>query len=195
MRHFRNISTCLWIFIFAFASILLGAGALGAQDTPNSAAPIFTAQTLEARIETLAGDATLSDEQKAQIQTSLRIAADRLSEATRQSERRAQFSNAIENTEALQSELDLELRAAQATMSAEPAPIKEMIGDEALFELEKELRAKESDLAETETRLQGLQDTFDALTARQTSAPEELSEARAAMSDLQTRLNALGTAS
>ena len=192
MRHFRNISTCLWIFIFAFASILLGAGALGAQDTPNSAAPIFTAQTLEARIETLAGDATLSDEQKAQIQTSLRIAADRLSEATRQSERRAQFSSAIENTEALQSELDLELRAAQATMSAEPAPIKEMIGDEALFELEKELRAKESDLAETETRLQGLQDTFDALTARQTSAPEELSEARAAMSDLQTRLNALG---
>ena len=192
MRHFRNISTCLWIFIIASASLLLGAGALQAQDAPNSAAPVFTAQTLEARIETLAGDTTLSDEQKAQIQTSLRMAADRLSEATRQSERRAQFSGTIENTEALQAELDLELKAAQDTLSAEPAPIEEMIGDEALFELERELRAKESDLAETETRLQGLQDTFDALTARQASAPEELSEARAAMSDLQTRLNALG---
>jgi len=192
MRHFRNISTCLWIFIFAFASLLLGAGPLQAQDTPNSVAPVFTAQTLEARIAALAGDTTLSDEQKAQIQTALRVAADRLTEATRQSERRAQFSGSVDNTEALQVELELELKAAQEILSAEPDPIEEMIGDEALFELEKELREKESDLAETETRLQALQDTFDSLTTRQASAPEELSEARAAASDLQTRLNALG---
>ena len=178
--------------MFAVMSLLLGAGLLQAQDTPSSAAPTFTAQTLEARIEILDADTNLSEEQKAQIRASLRTAADRLTEATRQSEREAQFATAVENSVALQAELDAELKTAQMTLSAEPEPLAEMIGDEALFGLEKELRSKESDLAEIETRLQGLQDTLDSLAARQASAPQELSEARAAMSDLQIRLNALG---
>ncbi|MEP3654492.1 MAG: mechanosensitive ion channel domain-containing protein [Litorimonas sp.] len=163
-----------------------------AQDVPNTTAPTFTAQTLEARIETLEANTELSEEQKSQIRASLGMAVDRLAEATRQSERRAQFSTAVEDATALQAELDVELKAAQDALSADLAPMAEMIGDGALFELEQELRAKESDLAEIETRLQGLQNTLNTLSTRQEAAPQELSEARAALSDLQTRLNALG---
>ena len=177
---------------FALLSVLIGARSVQAQDVPSSTPPTFTAQTLESRIETLDADTTLSDEQKGQIRVSLRMAADRLAEATRQSERRTQFTTAVENAVALQAELDVELKAAQEALSADLAPMAEMIGDGALFELEQELRAKESDLAEIETRLQGLQDTLNILTSRQESAPQELSEARAALSDLQTRLNAFG---
>ena len=192
MRFTQNITTCLLAFSFALATVLLSAEPLQAQDAPSSAEPTFTAQTLENRIQVLDADTTLSEEQKGQIRASLRMAADRLTEATRQSERRAQFTTAVENTVALQAELDIELKSAQDALSEDLAPMAEMIGDGALFELEQELRAKESDLAEIETRLQGLQDTLNTLTARQESAPQELSEARAALSDLQTRLNALG---
>ncbi len=163
-----------------------------AQEASTAAAPIFTAQSLEARIDALESNADLSDEQKDQIRTSLQMSKDRLAEATRQSERRAQYAASIENAAEFQTELELELKAAQAALAAEAEPMAEMIGDDALFELEQDLIAKESDLGEVETRLQALQDTLKALSARQTNAPKELSEARAALSDLQTRLNALG---
>jgi len=162
------------------------------QDVTTTTAPDFTAQSLETRIKSLEGVTDLSDEQKDQIRTSLQTAVDRLSEATRQSERRTQFANAVENADALQAEIDAELEAAQEELSADVEPMEEMIGDDALSELERDLTQKESDLAAVETRLQGLQETLDSLSVRQTAAPQELSEARAALSDLQTRLNALG---
>lgn len=176
----------------ALTVYLLGLNFALAQDATNLTAPTFTAQTLETRLQTLEENTDLSDEQKVQIRTSLRLATDRLGEATRQSERRAQYITAVENAVALRSELEAELQAEQNALSAELAPMTEMIGEEALFELEQELRTKESDLGEVETRLQGLQDTLDALSSRQAAAPQELSEARADLSDLQTRLNALG---
>jgi len=171
---------------------LLGLNFAQAQETATLMAPTFTAQTVETRLEALEENTELSEEQKVQIRTSLRMAADRLEEATRQSERRAQFTAAVENAAALQAELESELEAAQNALSADLAPMTEMIGKEALFELEQELRVKESDLGEVETRFQGLQDALDTLLARQAAAPQELSEARAALGDLQTRLNALG---
>ena len=183
---------CLVALSLGLMSVLLGGRPSQAQDTPSFTPPAFTAQTLEERIQSLDADVDLSDEQKLQIRSSLRVAADRLTEATRQIERRAQFSTAVENAAALQAELDNELNATQGVLSADLAPMAEMIGDGALFELEQELRAKESDLAEIETRLQGLQDTLNMLTSRQAAAPQELSEARAGLNDLQTRLNALG---
>ena len=192
MLLIRNITTSVLVFILAVSFTLMGTGALQAQDASNSGAPTFTAQTLEDRIKASGADGALSEEQKAQILTSLRMASDRLAEATRQSERRAQFTTAVENKTALQAEIDRELKSAQDILSAVPEPIDEMVGDNALFELEQELLAKESDLAETETRLQGLQDALNTFATRQESAPNELSEARAALSDLQIRLNALG---
>ena len=180
------------VLSLALAFTLISLSGVLAQDVTSEIEPTFTAQTLEERIETLEANTELSEEQKVQIRASLRMAADRLAEATRQSERRAQFTTAVENAAALQTELDSELEAAQDALSADLAPMAEMIGEGALFELEQELRAKESDLAEVETRLQGLQDTLNTLSARQAAAPQELSEARAALSDLQTRLNALG---
>ena len=192
MRFPQNILTHLLVFGFIFSSGILSAGQLHAQEAQVSAEPAFTAQTLETRIELLEANTRLSDDQKAQVRSSLRMAVDRLAEATRQSERRNQFSAAIENAEALQSELDAELKASQDALSADLAPMAEMIGDGALLELEQELRAKESDLAEIETRLQSLQETLNALSTRQEDAPQELSEARAALSDLQIRLNAFG---
>ena len=182
----------IWTFLFAVISILVGASELHAQGAPNSTPPPFTAQTLEDRLEALSVDTALSDEQKAQIQTSLRTAVDRLAEATRQSERLAQFTAAVENMDALEAELETELKIAQEALNIELEPVAEMIGEGALFDLEQDLRSKKSDLAQIETRLQGLQESLNTLTARQASAPEELSEARAAVNDLQTRLNALG---
>lgn len=192
MRLCSNITSYLFAVVFALVTALIVTEAAYAQETATASAPNFTAQSLEQRIEILEADTSLSDEQKAQAKASLRTAADRLEEATRQSERRTQFSTAVENTLALQAELDIELEAAQDALSADLAPMAEMIGDGALFELEQELRAKESDLAEVESRLQSLQETLNTLSARQASAPQELSEARAALSDLQTRLNAFG---
>jgi potassium efflux system protein len=179
-------------FTFVFLLCVFTFTVAQAQDTKSDVAPDFTAQTLETRIKALDGNAELSDEQKDQIRTSLQAAVDRLADATRQSERRLQFVTAVENADAFQAELDLELKAAQETLAAEAKPMAEMIGDDALFELEQDLNAKQSDLGEIETRLQGLQDTLNVLAARQISAPKELAEARVALSDLQTRLNALG---
>lgn len=192
MQFSRNITTSLLVFFIGLSVALFNAQLVFAQVVQSEEAPAFTAQTLETRIEALGANTVLSDEQKAQIRGSLRLAADRLTEATRQSERRAQFSTAVENAEALQAELDEELKSTQEALSADLVPMMEMIGDSALFELEQELRAKESDLAEIEARMQGLQETLNALGARQESAPNELSEARAALSDLQIRLNAFG---
>ena len=192
MRGIRHITAYFGPILLALLLLVFGGLPLYAQEVQNAAAPIFTAQTLEDRIEIIEADADLSDEQKTQILTSLKTAGDRLAEATRQSEKRAQFIAAVENADALQAELDAELKAAQETLSAQVEPLPDMIGDGALIALEKELREKVSDLSATETQLQGLQDTLDTLGAREVSAPEELSEARTALSDLQLRLNALG---
>jgi len=163
-----------------------------AQDLPAAKPPTFTAQILEDRVDALDGAVDLSDEQKDQIRAFFQTASDRLAEATRQNERRDQYLTAVENTEALQNELEAELKLAQDALAADSAPIAEMIGDDALLELERELITKESDLGAIETRIQGLQESLDILSARQTTAPQELSEARTALSDLQTELNALG---
>ena len=192
MRGIRHITAYFGPILLALLLLVFGGLPLYAQEAQNAAAPIFTAQTLEDRIEIIEADADLSDEQKTQILTSLKTAGDRLAEGTRQSEKRAQFIAAVENADALQAELDAELKAAQETLSAQVEPLPDMIGDGALIALEKELREKVSDLSATETQLQGLQDTLDTLGAREVSAPEELSEARTALSDLQLRLNALG---
>ena len=192
MRGIRHITAYFGPILLALLLLVFGGLPLYAQEAQNAAAPIFTAQTLEDRIEIIEADTDLSDEQKTQILTSLKTAGDRLAEATRQSEKRAQFIAAVENADALQAELDAELKAAQETLSAQVEPLPDMIGDGALIALEKELREKVSDLSATETQLQGLQDTLDTLGAREVSAPEELSEARTALSDLQLRLNALG---
>ncbi len=179
------------IFRFSFVLILccLACGGAHAQDPQTNIAPDFTAQTLETRIKALDSNTDLSDEQKNQIRTSLQTAVDRLADGTRQSERRVQFVTAVENVDALQAALNLELKTAQDSLAADVEPMAEMIGDDALFELEQDLNAKESSLGEIETRLQGLQDTLNTLAARQINAPKELSEARIALSDLQTRLN------
>ena len=192
MHGIRHITTYFAVTLFALCLLLFGGSQLYAQEAQNAAVPTFTAQTLEDRIEIVEADTNLSDEQKSQILTSLKTAGERLAEATRQSERRTQFIAAVENADALQAELDAELKTVQDALSAEVEPLADMIGDDALIGLEKELREKESDLAATETRLQGLQATLDTLGARQTAAPQELSEARAALNDLQLRLNAVG---
>lgn len=184
MKFWRVIVLCFVCLAAPFLSL--------AQDVATPVAPEFTAQSLEVRIEALESDADLSDEQKDQIRTSLQAAIDHLAEATRQGERRNQYGNAVENAAGLKLEIDQELKVLEEALATEMEPMAVMIGDDALFELERELRSKESDLAAIETRLHGLQETLEALSARQTSAPQELSDARASLSDLQTRLNALG---
>ena len=182
----------LQVITLTFAFIVMSAAQLHAQEVPAASEPTFTAQNLEDRIAALESNTELSKDQIDQITASLQAAAGQLTEATRQSERRSQFSTSIENAAALQVELDLELEAAQDALAADAVPMIEMIGEGALFELEQELVSKESDLAAIDTRLQGLQETLNTLSARQTTAPQELSTARAALNDLQLRLNALG---
>ena len=178
MRGIRHITSYFGCSLLALLLLLFGSSLLYAQDAENSGAPVFTAQTLEDRVEIIEADLDLSDEQKSQILNSLKTAGDRLAEATRQSERRAQFIDAVENADALQSELDAELRAAQEILSAEVEPLADMIGDGALIALEKELREKESDLAATETRLQGLQDTVDTCLLYTSPSPRDKRQSR-----------------
>lgn len=156
------------------------------------APPSFNAQSIEARIDALDNLAELSGEQRENAKAALRTAADRLAEATRQIERRTQFADSIENANALRAEINENLDRARAALAEEPEPMTEPNSEAELFDLEQELVAKQSDLAEVTARLEGLDGTLQALSARQTSAPRELSDARNAMADLKIRLDALG---
>ncbi len=192
MNPHSTLRYCLSAAFIVTFIFLLGFGRSYAQDGPVLTGPSFSAQDLDARIDASASNADLSSDQQAQIKTSLDAAKERLAEASRQIERSAQFSSAVENAAEIQDGLDQDLEAAQLALEAEKAPIAEMIGDDALLELEQELFQKESNLAQLETRLLGLQETLNGLSVRQTSAPQELAEARAALTNLQTRINTFG---
>jgi len=172
--------------------LLLGFGVSSAQDRPAVTEPSFTAQELEARIEALSTNPELSAEQQAQIKTALEAAKDRLAEAARQSERSTQYLTSVENAAEIQTLLSEELEAAQEALEADSEPIEEMIGDDALLELEQELFEKSSSLSQLESQLATYQDSLNAMAARQTTAPQELGEARTSFSNLQTRINVLG---
>ena len=192
MRAHITIYRFFVLTILVALMALFGWAAAFAQDSGVGTAPNFTTQDLEVRIAAASSNADLSSDQQAQIKTSLEAAADRLAEAIRQTERSAQYVAAIENADEIQAELDEQLEAAQKTLEADKAPIAEMIGDDALFELERELFEKSSRLAQLDTRLLALQESLNALSVRQTTAPQELAEARAAIGNLQTRINAMG---
>jgi len=189
MGSIRSSLQVMSIIVFC---LVFGLRSAYAQESLEPAAPAFTAQSLEERISGLETNADLSNDQRDQIRTSLQSAIEQLAEATRQSERYAQFISSVENAAALQSELEAELAAAQEALETENAPMEDMIGDDALFELEQKLISYESNLTDMETNLHSLQEALVALSARQTSAPQELLEARAALTDLQTRANELG---
>jgi len=186
------LRSCLKAISIVALCLIFSLSSAFAQDTLEVAAPAFTAQSLEERITAVEGNAALSNDQRDQITSSLQAAVEQLNEATRQSERYAQFASSIDNAVLLQAELDNELEDAQAALEAENAPVEEMVGDDALFELEQKLISYESNLADMETSLQALQEALTALSARQIKAPEELLSARAALTDLQSRANALG---
>ena len=192
MRFLSPMRTCVQALFVMLFCMMLSLSSLHAQDTLEPVAPAFTAQSLEERISSLETNSDLSNDQRDQIRTSLQAAVEQLAEATRQSERYSQFASATDNAALLQAELDNELEVAQDALEAENAPMEEMIGDDALFELEQELISYESNLGEVEANIQGLQETLNTLSARQTIAPQELLEARAALTELQTRVNALG---
>jgi len=192
MVFLSSIRSCLQaIFIVVFC-LSFALSSAHAQESLELLAPAFTAQSLEERIAGLEANAALSNDQKDQIRTILQTAAEQLTEATRQSERYTQFTSATDNAAVLQAELDNELETAQEALEAENAPMEEMIGDDALFDLEQKLISYESNLADMETSLQALQEALLTLSARQTTAPQELLEARAALAELQARVNALG---
>ena len=192
MRFLSPIRSCLQAISIIVFCMMIGLSSAFAQDSLESVTPAFTAQSLEERITALETNADLSNDQRDQIRTALLAAVEQLNEATRQSERHAQFASSTDNAALFQADLDNELEAAQEALEAENAPMEEMIGDDALFDLEQELISQESNLADMETSLQSLQDELIALSARQTAAPQELLEARAALTDLQTRVNTLG---
>ena len=173
--------------IFAFGICLFFAHSALAQteDIPGVSAPDFTAQSLEQRIEILKTNEALSAEQRAQAEGFYRTATDRLSEATRQAERRSQYLSDIENIVAQREALDAQIETAQAALEATTEPMGEMIGEGALFALEQDLIARESELAEVETQLTAIIDAFQALIVRQSAAPKELAESRSALGALQ----------
>lgn len=179
---------------FLLIVALIGFGFSGSAwaQSPDFVAPTFTAQTIEQRIKTLEADTALSEEQRAQAISLYRTAADRLAEATRQAERRAQYLSDIENIADQRGNLKTQIEAAQTALSATPEPIGEMIGESALFALEQDLVASEGELAAVETQLNALVDGLPVLTTRQNAAPKELAEARNALGALQTELSSFG---
>jgi len=195
MRFLNPLCICLKVMVIIAFSMMLGLSSVYAQDSLELAAPTapaFTAQSLEERIAALETNSALSNDQKDQIRASLETAVERLTEATRQSERHTQYLSFIDNAALLKAELDVDIKAAQDALEAEVSPMEDMIGDDALFELEQELIAYESVLADTETHIQGLQETLNSLSARQTTAPQELLSARSAVTELQAYVNGLG---
>ena len=156
MRFLNPLCICLKVMVIIAFSMMLGLSSVYAQDSLELAAPTapaFTAQSLEERIAALETNSALSNDQKDQIRASLETAVERLTEATRQSERHTQYLSFIDNAALLKAELDVDIKAAQDALEAEVSPMEDMIGDDALFELEQELIAYESVLADTETHI------------------------------------------
>ncbi len=184
MVAFRHIFSLLACLVIAWPAM--------AQDIPAAVEPTFTAQSLETRIKALEDQVDLSQEQREVAQTALRTAADRLAEATRQTERRAQFATSVENAATIRADINRELGQLRDVLASDPEPMRQPNSEAELFDLEQDLIARQSDLAEVTSRLEGIDDTLQTLTARQSTAPRELSEARTALTDLQNRLNTLG---
>ena len=181
-----------WRYILLIFAVCLFPLQLAAQDINAATPPIFTAQTLEDRIGLLEAQDDLSEEQREAAIVSLRTAIERLNDATRQIERQEQYEVAVENAQQVREEIDTELDRLRDQLEVEPEPMSQPNSEAELFELEQELIAKQSDLAELKTRLDGLDETLELLLARQSNAPSEMSEARASLTELQTRLNNLG---
>ena len=152
----------------------------------------LTAQFLEDRIAAIEAQTDLSGEESEQAISALNNALGRLSDATRLSERRLQFINAAENAQDSRDEIEAALVDLRANLENELAPMVQPNSEAELFDLEQQLIAKQSELAELTARLEGIDDTISTLLTRQTSAPNELAEARTALSDVLNRLVNLG---
>ena len=103
-----------------------------------------------------------------------------------------QFINAAENAQDSRDEIEAALVDLRANLENELAPMVQPNSEAELFDLEQQLIAKQSELAELTARLEGIDDTISTLLTRQTSAPNELAEARTALSDVLNRLVNLG---
>ncbi len=184
MQFIRHILIVMMIWSVPFLAL--------AQEGNSTGEPDFTAQSLDERIALIEAQDSLSEEDRETAINSLRIALDHLTEATRQSERRAQFVNISENAQASREEIDETLERLSESLDEGPAPMTQPNSEAELFDLEQELIAKQSDLAELKARLDGYENTIQTLLSRQSAAPNELGEARTSLADILNRINNLG---
>ena len=182
MQFFRHFLSVMIILALPFLA--------GAQEGVDQTD--LTAQFLEDRIAAIEAQTDLSGEESEQAISALNNALGRLSDATRLSERRLQFINAAENAQDSRDEIEAALVDLRANLENELAPMVQPNSEAELFDLEQQLIAKQSELAELTARLEGIDDTISTLLTRQTSAPNELAEARTALSDVLNRLVNLG---
>ena len=162
--------------------ILLAVPFIGnAQEGVGAEQPGLTAQFIEERIALIEAQADLSGEESEQAIAALNNALSRLTDATRLSERRLQFIDAAENAQESREEIEAALADLRLNLENELAPMIQPNSEAELSDLEQQLIAKQSELAELTARLEGFDGTISTLLTRQTSAPNELTEARAAL--------------
>ncbi len=154
--------------------------------------PDMTERSLSLRVEALEANKELSEEQKAQIKSSLETAIARLSDVTRLKELAAQYQNDLERGEAILEALQNDIATERDNLSKEPEPLGEMIGEAALYQLEQQLIQKESRLRALQAEAEGFTTSLQTLGARQVTAPTELSEARQKLAEVTKTISELG---
>ena len=154
--------------------------------------PSFTTSELEAAqldIKTAEG---LSEEQKTQADTYFDTAINSLSRSAKNLENRARFTTELENSPETLAELKNAIEDAQAELAAVPKESDEPMREDALLQLEQDLIAKESELRSLRSETEGYDTGLQTLSSRQIAAPKELTDARTALGEIATSLDALG---
>ncbi|WP_409433076.1 mechanosensitive ion channel domain-containing protein [Litorimonas sp. RW-G-Af-16] len=150
--------------------------------------PPFTEKMLQARLESVAVDSDLTEEQKAQAKTALELAISRLSDSQELESQRAQYQGDLENGTANIARVNEQIKEQRALLAQPPVPLGEMIGEAALYKLEQQLLQKESALRALQAEAEGYTSSLQRLSARQSVIPGELNEARTKLSEITASL-------
>lgn len=165
-----------------------------AQETPI--APPVTASSIETRIENTKEDSTLTEEQIATAVELYQAAEQRLQDAVLAKEQLAQYRSDFDTSLTTLAALREDIAEAELALDMDPEDSMDL-GDEPMREddllaLERELTRRESELRALRAESEGYRASLQALSARQITAPKELTDARAELGRITSALTDIG---